>query len=46
MGGGAVGDLAPHQQWSLSWILPRLEIRIKPREMVILLALHKKIAHR
>ena len=40
--GGTAGGLSRHQQWSPSWltssILPRIEIRLKPREMVIVCA--------
>ena len=54
MGGGAGGGLRRHQQWSPSWppswILPKIrnqkekkiEIRLKPREMVIFCALHEQ----
>ena len=35
VGGGTTGGLCRHQQWSPSWILPRIEIRLKLREMVI-----------
>ena len=43
MGGGAAGGLCCHQNWSPSWppscgILRELEIRLKPREMVIFCA--------
>ena len=46
MGGGAAGGLWRHQQWSPSWppswILPRIGIRLKPREMVIFWVLYVK----
>ena len=29
MGGGAAGDLWRHQQWSPSWILPRIGNQVK-----------------
>ena len=38
MGGGAAGGLCCHQNWSPSWILRELEIRLKPREMVLFCA--------
>ena len=42
MGGEAAGGLCCHQNWSPSWppswILRELEIRLKPREMVLFCA--------
>ena len=46
MGGGAAGGLCRHQNWSPSWppswILQELEIRLKPREMVIFCTSNEK----
>ena len=32
MGDGDAGGLWRHQQWSTSWILPRIRNQVKPRE--------------
>ena len=29
MGSGAAGELGRHQQWSPSWILPRIRMQVK-----------------
>ena len=46
VGGDAAGGLWRQQQWSPSWIYQELEIKLKPREMVIFLCLRWKIAHK
>ena len=35
MGGSAAGGLRSQQQWTPSWILPEIEIRLKLHEMVV-----------
>ena len=42
MGGGAAGGLWRHQQWSPSWILPRIRNQVKTAKKVIFCALHEK----
>ena len=42
MGGGATGGLIRHQQWSPSWILPRIRNQVKTAEILIICALHEK----
>ena len=42
MGGGAAGGLWRHQQWSPSWILPRIRNQVKTAKKVIFCVLHEK----
>ena len=47
MGGSAAGSLRSQQQWSPSWILPEIEIRLKPRSINgSFLCLTCKIGHK
>ena len=46
MGGSSAGGLRSHQQWSPSWILPEIEIRLKPREISCFLCLTCEITHK
>ena len=43
MGSGAAGGLWYHQQWSPSWILPRIRNQVKTAGMVIFCSLHEKL---
>ena len=42
MGGGATGALWRHQQWSPSWILPRIRNQVKTAGNSFFFALHEK----
>ena len=42
MGGGAVGGLRRHQQWSPSWILPKIQNQVKTARNGIFLVIEMK----
>ena len=42
MGGGAAGGLSRHQQWSPSWILPRIGKQVKTARNGNFCVLHEK----